>query len=169
MAAAVRLDYGANSGNTDLREGLVNDRRLELARAFVRLGYGDALVDGDGAFRSLEFLTEELTTSEVQELVRMLTEESGYFDGAAVAEAMTPFRGRVSSWQFGRESSPVLIVKLPHWTAQRENADKGTTSTRISDSEHDALVEQLATGFDAVGAGEVGPTGTGRNVRIWWD
>jgi hypothetical protein len=139
--------------------------RLRDAVEFVRLGFGD---DFGFDFRSLYFRTEELTTDEAQALVKLINYNE--FDGIKVAEAIGQFRGKIASYEFGREGSPVLYVNLPVWTHQREGVSRSKSNSRIEDAENDSLIamfDALATRLGASEFGAVDPDK--RKLRIFWD
>ena len=140
--------------------------RLHNAIEFVRLGFGD---DFGLDFRSLYFRTEALTTDEAQAVMRLINYDD--FDGVKVAEAIGQFRGNIAAYEFGREGSPVLYVKLPYWTHQREGSPKGKAGTRIEDTENDILVARIEdTLVSKLGASEFGAVITDkRMIRVWWD
>ncbi|HEY6621562.1 MAG TPA: hypothetical protein VIY68_18610 [Steroidobacteraceae bacterium] len=141
---------------------------MNLAKQFVRLGFG-AMVLGEVGFQSTEFLTPVLSTRQASELV-LLVPEYGPFKGAAVANGIQRFAGRVSGVAFGRELSPVLYVHLPYWTHQREGPNTKGIGTKISDKENEQLVAELKKVFvDELEAEEFGPdTINSRVIRIWW-
>ena len=141
---------------------------MNLAKQFVRLGFGP-MVLGEVGFQSTEFLTPVLSTRQASELV-LLVPEYGPFKGAAVANGIQRFAGRVSGVAFGRELSPVLYVHLPYWTHQREGPNTKGIGTKISDKENEQLVAELKKVFvDELEAEEFGPdTINSRVIRIWW-
>lgn len=141
---------------------------MNLAEQFVRIGFGPQVL-GQRGFQSTKFLTPPLSTAQAAELVRVVP-EYGSFRGAAVAEGIKQFAGRVSSVEFGREGSPVLYVQLPYWTHQREGPIPREKGARIPDEESNQLVEELRKVFVAgLGAEEFGPdTIDKRKIRIWW-
>ena len=141
---------------------------MNLAKQFVRLGFGP-MVLGEVGFQSTEFLTPVLSTRQASELV-LLVPEYGPFKGAAVANGIQRFAGRVSGVAFGRELSPVLYVHLPYWTHQREGPNTKGIGTKISDKENEQLVAELKRVFvDELEAEEFGPdTINSRVIRIWW-
>jgi hypothetical protein len=139
--------------------------RLRNAVEFVKLGFGD---DFGFDFRSLYFRTEELTTDEAQAVVKLINYDE--FDGVKVAEAIGQFRGKIASYEFGREGSPVLYVNLPAWTHQREGAPRGKSKSRIEDAENDSLIamfDALATTLEASEFGAV--NADKRKLRMFWD
>ena len=142
------------------------DTRLQNAIEFVRLGFGD---DFGLGFRSLYFRTEALTTDEAQAIMRLINYDD--FDGVKVAEAIDQFRGKIVAYEFGREGSPVLYVKLPYWTHQCEGSPKGKAGTRIEDDENCLLVARLEdTLVSKLAASEFGPViADKRMIRVWWD
>ena len=92
--------------------------RVEVAEQFVRLGYGD-LIDDDAKFRSLDFLTERLTTDEIKLVISAFPSHDA-FDTKTICSVLDQFRGRVAGWRFGRAGSPLLMVDFAHWTHQLE-------------------------------------------------
>jgi hypothetical protein len=140
--------------------------RLHNAIEFVRLGFGD---DFGLDFRSLYFRTEALTTDEAQAVMGLINYD--VFDGVKVAEAIGQFRGKIAAYEFGREGSPVLYVKLPYWTHEREGCPKGKTGTKIEDAENDLLVARFEdTLVSKLGASEFGAViPDKRMIRVWWD
>lgn len=141
---------------------------MTLAEQFVRIGFGPQVL-GQRGFQSTKFLTPPLSTAQAAQLVRVVP-EYGSFRGAAVAEGIKQFAGRVSSVEFGREGSPVLYVQLPYWTHQREGPIPREKGTRIPDEDSNRLVEELRKVFvTGLGAEEFGPdTIDKRKIRIWW-
>ncbi len=85
---------------------------------FVRLGYGDS---HDLHVRSLEFRTECLSTSLMQQALRLVPEYNA-FEGPKIADGIEKLRGEIMCWQFGREGSPVIYMQLPYWLSQAEKA-----------------------------------------------
>ena len=125
---------------------LTNPHRIPLAQQFVRLGFGDT-IDPESPFRSLEFLTQELTTPEAQEVVSVV-KRFNEFDGEAVAKAIGRFRGRVMGWKFGCAGSPLLIVSLAPWTHQIEDTSPhAPTGRRHTERENTALLTELRQMF----------------------
>ncbi len=121
---------------------LTDPDRIPLAQQFVRLGFGDT-IDPSSSFRSLEFLTEELTTLEVQQVVPVVKQFNA-FDGNTVASALGRFRGRVMGWKFGRAGSPLLIVQIAPWTHQIEDTPPDAPSgRRHTDKEIQHLLAEL--------------------------
>jgi hypothetical protein len=121
---------------------LTNPSRIPLAQEFVRLGFGDT-IDSACPFRSLEFLTEALTTVEAQQVIPVVKRFNA-FDGEAVATAIARFRGRVMGWKFGCAGSPLLIVQLAPWTHQIEDTPPGGKSGRQhTDKENQKLLTEL--------------------------
>jgi hypothetical protein len=120
-------------------------------------------------FQSTQFLTPVLSTRQSSELV-LLVPEYGRFKGAAVANGIQRFVGRVSGVAFDREGSPVLYVHLPYWTRQREGSMPRASGAKISDQDNEQLVKELRRVFvDELGAEESGPdTIDSRVIRIWW-
>jgi hypothetical protein len=115
--------------------------QLEDAIKFVKLGFGD---DFGSPFRSLRFRTEKLNTEQTQAVVRLI-KEYGWFKGADVADALGPFKGRVSGYEFGREGKPVLYINLPPWTHHREGSYPWVKapSRRVTVAEKNTLVAEL--------------------------
>ena len=121
---------------------LTNPHRIPLAQQFVRLGFGDT-IDPSSPFRSLEFLTEALTTPEAQQVIPVV-QRFNAFDGEAVGAAIGRFRGRVMGWKFGCAGSPLLIVQLAPWTHQIEDTPpRSPPGRRHSDKENRALIAEL--------------------------
>lgn len=144
------------------------NKRRQLARSFVVLGFGD-IVSGE-PFRSLDFLTDAVSTSEAQDLIRLVKSYNA-FDGERVASALERFRGRVGGWKFGRCGSPLLHVELPYWTHQVEETLPGTQGARISQENHEALMLELQQTFVDELEADVFETidDSEHEVRIWWD
>jgi hypothetical protein len=141
---------------------------MDLAEKFVRIGFGPQVL-GQRGFQSTHFLTPPLSTTQAAQLV-LVVPEYGPFKGAAVAEGIKRFAGRVMSVEFGREGSPVLYFHLPYWTHQREGPITHHAGTRIPDAENARLVDELHKVFvDELGAEEFGPDSIEkRKIRIWW-
>lgn len=144
------------------------NNRLEQAIAFVRLGYGDILENA--SFRSLEFLTDALTTIEAQHVLGVVPKYNA-FAGDTVASAIERFRGRISAYEFGRSRSPVLHVRLPFTANQAEEYEKPwEVGPRISEADHTALLAEMkgifvnsldAEEFEAI-------DDRSHYIRIWW-
>ena len=64
---------------------ITSTRRIPVAQQFVKLGFGEA-VDDHAPFYSHHFLTQELTTTEVQSVIPVLPEYNN-FNGARVAQS----------------------------------------------------------------------------------
>ena len=143
---------------------------VHLAKAleFVRLGFGD-LADDQFQFRSLNFLTDELTTKEAEIVIGELGEFNA-FKGSSVANAITRFHGRVKCWVFGREGSPVLYAYIPFWTHQIEGQDSLVRGERLADHSRKQLVADITKLFKhELGADDVTSDETQDQIRIWWD
>ena len=143
--------------------------RIEIAKEFVRIGYGD-VVD-HSPFRSLDFLTEELTTAEVQAVLPIVKEYNA-FDGQMVSNAIEAFKGRMLGWMFGRSGSPYLVAVLAPWTHQLEEVPpRANVGRKFSDEEVAALVAELRSVMvDKLAADEFGPHGdTDMTFGAWWD
>jgi hypothetical protein len=140
--------------------------RLHNAIEFVRLGFGDEF---GLHFRSLCFRTEALTTDEAQAVMRLLNYDE--FDGVKVTEAIGQFKGKIAAYEFGREGSPVLYVKLPYWTHEREGSPKAKAGTRIEDAENDSLIARFEdTLVSKLAASEFGAVITDKRlIRVWCD
>lgn len=146
----------------------MSEQRLKSARTFVMLGYSDIL-DVGSEFRSLEFFTDLMPTNEIRELVGMIKSYNA-FQGERVAQAIERFGGRVEGWRFGRAGSPALEVKLPYWTHQIEGVSPQTEGVRISDADHESLLQELFKLAHTLGADVCETTDESRHtVRIWWD
>jgi hypothetical protein len=91
--------------------------RARSVMGFIKLCFGD---DFGLDFRSLHSRTQELTTDEAQTVIRLIN--YGEFDVAKISEAISQFKGRIAAYEFGREGSPILYVRLPYWTHQRESS-----------------------------------------------
>jgi hypothetical protein len=146
----------------------MSERRLQSAQTFVKLGYSDILNDG-AEFRSLVFFTDLMHTNEIQELVGLVKSYNAY-EGERVAQAIKRFGGRVRGWRFGRIGSPALEVELPYWTHQIEGVSPQTEGVRISDSDHESLLQELSELAHTLDADVCETTDERRHtVRIWWD
>jgi len=144
--------------------------RAELAQQFVRMGFADIL-SGDAKFRSLNFLTEELTTLEVQAVLSVIPDYNS-FNGLKVARSIEKFSGRVKGWKFGRAGSALLIVLFASWTHQLENIQpREPTGTRISESDAEALILEMRKVFiDELDADKFEPdVDASRIFGAWWD
>ena len=120
-----------------------------------------------------------MTTDEAQAVIRLINYEE--FDGAKIAEAISQFKGRFAACEFGREGSPVLYVRLPCWTHQREGSPARKDGVRIEEAENDSLVAMLRDTFvEKLGASEFEAQKTfadvpgvyvadKRKLRVWWD
>jgi hypothetical protein len=147
-----------------------NPRRIPIAREWVRVGFSGTIED-NAPFRSLEFLTEELSTTEMQAVLPIVSEWNA-FSGAKVAGAIESFRGKVSGWQFDCEGSPLLVAVLPHWTGQIEESTPGSDKgRRISEEEHSTLIESMREVFvNQLGADYFEARDEhGHIYSAWWD
>lgn len=135
-------------------------RRARQIVALVKLGYGDSF---ELLTRSLSFRTEPLSTREAQ-LVVSLVRSYNAWDGAKVAEVLARFEGRVESWEFGREGSPVLYMNLPFHTK---------VHTKVPAEVHRKTVDDLRRALvDELHADEFGPVYEelgDHSLRAWWD
>jgi len=149
---------------------ITSQRRIPVAREFVRLGFGYS-IDDDAPFRSLEFLTEELTTVEARAVIPVVG-QFNRFDGAKVADAIERFRGRVSGWKFGAAGSPLLLVVLAPWTHQVEDTPpRGKSGRRFTPDEKATLIAELRSVFiGELHADEFEMHGSSDSVYgAWWD
>lgn len=125
---------------------ITSTRRINVVQQFVRLGFADHL-DPDAPFYSGDFLTQELTTTEVQAAMSVLP-RINTFVGVQVAGSLDRFRGEVRAWKFGRSGTPVLHVLLPFWTHQVEERHVASpVGAPVQDAEHRALIERLQHGL----------------------
>jgi len=121
---------------------VTSTRRIHIAQQFIRFGFGEH-VDENAPFYSNQFLTQELTTTEVQAVLTIVQRYNAFY-GVTVAGAVGRFRGRVRGWKFGRADAPMLVVTLPYWTHQVEEIPQGAPVGKpISDEDNQALVEEL--------------------------
>ena len=144
--------------------------KIAAAREFVRLGFGDS-IDDNAEFRSLQFLTDTLTTDEVAEVLPVLPSFNA-FVGLKVAQEIQRFRGRVSGWQFGSANSPLLVVVLAPWTHQLELAPPGNYSgTQFGKEEQADLVSELRDMFtQQLGADSFEQHSNSQfKYEAWWD
>jgi hypothetical protein len=142
-------------------------RLVKEAIMFVRLGYADVF-DNDYEFRSLTFLTDQLTTIEAQQVVRIL-EDYNAFAGVTVAKELSRFQGRIMYWQFGREGDPVLYVHLPYFTNQIEGQRSHIKGDPIDSKSHENLVREIQQTFlNTLEADHVTFDEDQHQVRIRW-
>lgn len=150
--------------------GTTNLSRIEVAKEFVRIGFGE-VCNSNAVFYSLSFLTQELSTTEVQAVLPVV-ENYNAFDGKKVAAEIERFRGKVSGWQFGCQSSPILVVKLPYSTNQLEEAlpSRFQTGERIPEVVTATIVAQMRELFiKQLGADEFAPRDdSDHNFAAWW-
>jgi len=129
---------------TDTAMPITSSRRIHAAQQFVRFGYGEH-IDDNSPFSSAEFLTQELTTTEVQAVLSVVHRFNAFY-GGRVGGGIERFRGRVKGWKFGRNGGPLLVVTLPYWTHQVEELPQGgKVGAPVQDSDHQALVQELRT------------------------
>lgn len=144
-----------------------SSRLVEEAIAFVRLGYADVFKD-DYEFRSLTFLTDQLTTIEAQQVVRII-EDYNAFAGVRVAKELGRFQGRIMYWQFGREGDPVLYAQLPYFTNQIEGQRSSIKGDPIDRKSHETLVQEIQKVFSkTLEADHVTFDEDQHQVRIRW-
>jgi hypothetical protein len=140
-----------------------------LAIEFVRLGYGDIILDSP--FRSMNFTTDELPSRLVVPAIREVKEHNA-FEGEAVADGLSRFAGRLSYAEFGRRGSPILWLQFPMWTHQREESQLTMKEgVRISESEYeDFKSEAIKTFIDGTHADSWGEHEIlSRKLWFWWD
>jgi hypothetical protein len=139
---------------------------IDVAKDFVNTAFGNTK---GKRFQSTTFLIEGMRTSQARQLIELVPTYNN-FDGAKIASAVGKFAGRVSSIDFGREGSPVIYFRLPHWTHQRE-LFSGSEGHRISEEENMKLVLELRELFvNQLAADEFGVMPfSNRVVRVWWD
>lgn len=125
---------------------LTSTRRIPIAQEFVRIGFGDA-IDDNAPFYSHEFLTQELTTTEIQAVLPVVKQYNS-FEGEKVAAAIERFRGKVSGWKFGAAGSPLLIIVLAPWTHQIEEVRPGGKSgTKFTPEQRDEILVEMRDVF----------------------
>jgi hypothetical protein len=149
---------------------LTSQKRIPVAKEFVRLGFGDA-IDASVPFKAQEFLTETLTTIEAEQVIPVVSQYN-QFNGEAVAKAISKFQGRVMGWKFGCAGSPLLIVALAPWTHQIEDTPPRTPSGRMFTAEENAvLVSQLRNVFiNQLKADKFEMNGSDEyEFGAWWD
>ncbi|WP_255988959.1 hypothetical protein [Chitinolyticbacter albus] len=144
-------------------------RRIPLAQEFVRIGFGNS-IDPEAAFCSNEFLTEVLTTIELQ-AVLPIVKQFNQFNGDKVAAAVERFRGQVQGWKFGCAGSPLLIAVLPYWTHQVEDYPLvGEVGVRISEESLECLVAEMRQVFlHELHADKFDRDGSSHAYGAWWD
>ena len=121
---------------------VTSTRRIYIAQQFTRFGFGEH-VDENAPFYSPNFLTQELTTTEVQAVLTIVPRYNAFY-GVTVAGAIGRFRGRIKGWKFGRCDAPQLVVTLPFWTHQAEEIPQGSPVGKpVSDEDNQALVDEL--------------------------
>lgn len=148
---------------------LTSQRRIPVAREFIRLGFGDT-IDPAAPFYSHEFVTQELTTVEAQAVIPVVSQYNN-FNGEKVAAAIGKFRGRVSGWKFGAAGSPLLLVVLAPWTHQIEDTPPGGKSGRkFTPEERAALIAELRKLFiEELDADKFEQDGSSESVYgAWW-
>lgn len=147
--------------------------------AFVRLGYGDS---HDLYVRSLDFRTECLSTSLMQQALRLVPEYNA-FEGAKIADGIEKLHGEIMCWQFGREGSPVIYMQIPYWLGQAEKAcpelhdkedaqpcPRPDNDRRLTEAESTDLTRRAKALFQSLHADEIGFDQIAKNtLRIWWD
>lgn len=121
---------------------VTSTRRIHIAQQFTRFGFGEH-ADENAAFYASHFLTQELTTTEAQAVLPIVTRYNAFY-GLTVAGGIARFRGKVRGWKFGRDDAPVLVVILPYWTHQIEEIPQGAPVGKpISDEDTQALADAL--------------------------
>jgi hypothetical protein len=149
---------------------ITSPRRIPIAQEFVRLGFGDT-IDDSAPFYSHEFLTQELTTTEVQAVLPIVSQYNN-FNGKQVAAGIERFRGRVSGWKFGAAGSPLLVVVLAPWSHQIEELRPGGKSgTKHTPEEREALLSKMRHFFiNELQADKFEREGESEYVYgAWWD
>lgn len=144
----------------------IDKRKTELVE-LLQFCYGDFF---EKSVRSLNFLTDELTTDEFQMLSALLPSYNA-FDGREVGRALESYRGRIAHYKFGRSGSPLLHVSFPFWAHQREGIKRGTEGVRISDTEIQSLMDEMIllfkTKLHADEAERV--SGSTNCIYAWWN
>jgi hypothetical protein len=148
---------------------ITSTRRIPIAQEFVRIGFGDA-IDDAAPFYSHDFLTQELTTTEVQAVLPIVKQYNN-FVGEKVAAALESFRGKVGGWKFGCAGSPLLIAVLAPWTHQLEESSPRNEGTRIPSETRRALISEMEEVFlRQLGADIFEPCDADKTeYRAWWD
>ena len=142
--------------------------RVEVAQQFVQLGYSD-LINNEAVFRSLDFLTERLTTDEVKLVISVVPSHDA-FNARIICAALDRFRGLVAGWRYGRAGSPLLMVDFAHWTHQLEDTPSHPSGSRISEQDRDALISELRSLFlHHLGADQFEPDNVELSYGAWWD
>lgn len=121
---------------------VTSTRRIHIAQQFIRFGFGEH-VEESAPFYSPNFLTQELTTSEVQAVLTIVQRYNAFY-GLTVAGSIGRFRHRVRGWKFGRGDAPILVVTLPYWTHQVEEIPQGAPVGKlIPDEVTQTLADEL--------------------------
>lgn len=97
-------------------------KQITPVAEFVKLGYGDS---HDLSVRCLDFRTEGIGDFDTAaECLRVIDRYNG-FDAERIIPALEHVWPAISSVQIGREYSPVIYAKIPHWTNQRNDWEGG--------------------------------------------
>lgn len=132
----------------------------------VALAYGDCQ-EPPRACRLLHFVTETLTSwEEVRELLQVVGNYNA-FSPEAVARELKPLFPYLSGVDIGREGSPVLYARVPHWTHQAINWKGGSMGSPIPPETRKALGESFLAAMRRAGADET--SDEGYVFRAWWD
>ena len=141
---------------------------LPQAVEFVRLGYGDVL--HLHFFCAYSFRTGELSTTEAQQVLQVVPQYNAFI-GQRIANALERFKGRVASYEFGRESSPVLYIRLPATTNHVEGQVSATVGPRVPEADLAAVRSEMEAAFmTELQASEFSVDEKYKKyIRVWWD
>jgi len=138
---------------------------LEQKKMGVILAYGDGL-----KVRNLNYVSSDIRSiDDAQEIVKLVPYYNDY-DGNKVAKALGELNPKmIESIQFGRESSPVLYIKIPYWTNQAFD-DKGE-KREYTDEEKKQFIKEVYNTFKKAGVtpDEFGMTDYGNHLAGWYE
>jgi len=146
---------------------------------YVRLGYGD---HHGLSVRSLDFTVDMPDRATFDACLTDAIVAYNHFDGAQVAAAVGPLWPDLSTVTVGRDSSPLLRLRIP-FTYQQRNGGDDTAATPLDSDERAALIDAVCAAGKACRADAIlftavdDPQPTTRRpasdqvatIHLWWD
>ena len=139
--------------------------RCDLAD-LICLAYGDCQAPPRGC-RLLTFRSEPITDFGVLCEVLHLVGRYNRFNPATVLSELEPLFPRLSAVEVGREGSPVIYARVPHWTHQAVRWCQTGMGTPLTNQHRHEIGESFLGAMKRAQADELSDYGT--TCRAWWD